>query len=156
MRSLIKNQASWGNTMHLLTFQKRLCIRNVNRYFYLTLFESQILKVNITNFFWLHFYCFQSNYPNKSLILDQKQTLVFSSKIVEEYVFFLFPTFSSWKFWKTFKPSLWRWGREGHYGKLQYSPIFQWALFKNNRKKGKSDLLEITTQINLILSSNSY
>ena len=59
MRSLIKNQASWGNTMHLLTFQKRLCIRNVNRYFHLTLFESQILKVNITNVFGYIFIVFK-------------------------------------------------------------------------------------------------
>ena len=95
-RHLVEKQCNCSLFKNLqITMSTIICLIH---YLKISNIKSQVKHYH----FLLHFYCFQSNLPNNFLFLDQKQILVFSSKIIE-HVFSLFLAFSSWKFWKIFK-----------------------------------------------------
>ena len=69
------------------------------------------------------------------LFLDQKNILVFSSKIIENNNLLPLSHLLRLEVLKNLQNLHYERGREGHYGKWQYSLISQWAFLKNSIKK---------------------
>ena len=69
------------------------------------------------------------------LFLDQKNILVFSSKIIENNNLLPLSHLLRLEVLKNLQNLHYERGREGHYGKGRYSLISQWAFLKNSIKK---------------------